>query len=70
MSSLGASISVARKWAATSRSSIFVSKLVDSNSPSLSPSHVKSNRKTAKPAEVSPLLIFFTAVKFLEQVKQ
>ena len=68
--SAGAPTSDSMKRAAASRSSMLELKLVSANSPSLSPSPVKSNEKTAIPSSTNDRLIRRTALRSLEQVKQ
>ena len=69
-SSAGASISCSRNAAAATRSSTLPPKVLSANSPSLSPSPVKSNRSTAIWRSARARLTCTAAFRSLEQVKQ
>ena len=69
-SSCGGSYSAARCSAAATRSLTCDEKLVSAKSPSLSPSPVKSKRKTAIPQSASARVMFAAALMFFVQVKQ
>jgi hypothetical protein len=70
MSNAGARYASRNALAAATMSLTLCEKVVPSNSPSLSPSPVKSNRSVAIPFSASAELMYIAALLSFEHVKQ